>query len=59
MKRTYLWLFIILVLAACNNQNDDSAESQTQEPTASAQFFDDANRFADLQILEYEVGGLD
>ncbi|MFY0644504.1 MAG: dihydrofolate reductase [Bacteroidia bacterium] len=56
MKKLFLLAFAALFIMACNSQTQE----ETQDANSDAfEFHEDANRFADIQILRYEVNGLD
>lgn len=54
MKKLFLVLISAVLIAACNNKpKEDKVEKETFP------FYEDDNRFADLQILSYDVNGID
>ena len=60
MKKLYILAFAALFVAACSSKAQEDNEEETSEETSNKfEFYEDENRFADIQILRYEVNGLD
>jgi len=51
---------IVTLLAACNNNSKKIESAKNEYPSKPVfKLYDDPNRFADIAILRYEVGGFD
>jgi dipeptidyl-peptidase-3 len=51
---------IITLLAACNSNSKKTESAKNEYPSKPVfKLYDDPNRFADIAILRYEVGGFD
>ena len=56
MKKLLILFLAASILTACNQKATENKEADAKE---TFPFYEDENRFADLQILNYEVNGLD